>query len=183
MGGARTDFRSASFLNSFKCCHTNHTLTLNIFWGRFPFQILISRQTFTRLWTFYVLMYSKLCWIDCLYSCLNLDEDFWQKAIHPLCVCIRIRSCPCMYLYLNMRWNSLNVDEGFGAKGAATATIIQVPDCCRLCCHCCSDSTEYHHWHHHHHHHHHHHYHCPHLPHRYIQLHWNHIYHHHQPSS
>ena len=51
VGGARTDFRSASFLNSFKCCHTHHTLTLNIFLGRFPFHFLISRQTFTRLWT------------------------------------------------------------------------------------------------------------------------------------
>ena len=51
VGGARTDFRSASFLNSFKCCHTHHTLTLNIFWGQLPFHFLISHQTFTRLWT------------------------------------------------------------------------------------------------------------------------------------
>ena len=51
VGGARTDFRSASFLNSFKCCHTHHTLALNIFCGRFPFHFLVTRQTFTRLWT------------------------------------------------------------------------------------------------------------------------------------
>ena len=117
-------------------------------------------------------MHSKVCWIDCLYSCLNLDEGFSKKGSgihhHPLCVCIGSRSCICICIWTG-GGICLNLDEGFGKKGAATATIIQVPDCCRLCCHCCSDSTESHHWHHHHHHH----YHCPHLPHRHIQLHWN----------
>ena len=129
-------------------------------------------------------MHSKVCWIDCLYSCLNLDEGFGKKGSgshhHSLCVCIRSRSCICICIWTG-GGICLNLDEGFGKKGAATATIIQVPDCCRLCCHCCSDSTEslassslslYHH----------HHYHCRHQPHRHIQLHWNPIYRHHQPS-